>query len=70
MNAWIAYGLGLATPAAVSAVVLAVVVASERTGYRCTACGWTTGRRAALPAWLRWRVHRHVTRGLLHRCPR
>jgi hypothetical protein len=56
----IGYVGALATPAA--AVLIAI--ATERTGYRCTACRWTTGMRAAASAWLRWRWHRHVTRPL------
>lgn len=60
----IAFLVGLATPFAACVVVLAVSVATERTTYSCRDCRWSTGWRGALPAWLRWRWHRHVTRPL------
>lgn len=64
-----AYLAGVATPFAAWAAVIAAALAAERTGYSCR-CGWSTGLRAALPAWLRYRWHRHVTRSLRRRCSR
>lgn len=63
-----AYLAGVLTPALVWGGALAWLTATESTGWRCRVCGWTTGWCPALPAWVRWRWHRHVVRGLLRRC--
>lgn len=65
-----AYLADVAAAATIVVATLAAVVATEPAGYRCRACGWSTGARAALPAWARWRWHRHVTRSRFGRCGR